>query len=177
MRQSRILLVFSFLMLMISWGCFREGKRVNPVDPKSVYHQTVTPTVIPVGPVGNPNAYPGAEIGVSALPVTIVGNTTGATDEATDCFGIGGVDHIYSFRLLSTTDITVNLCYSGYDTLLVVGTSYGDNSLGCSDDGGCGGLILTSSLSFASLSAGTYYVSVDGSGGDTGPYVLIISSP
>jgi hypothetical protein len=180
MRQRRTLLVFAFSMLMVFLGCFHGGKRVNPVDPKYVYYRTASPTltftvtVTPVVLVGDPNVCPGAFVDVSTLPVVISGNTNAATDKTVSC-GLGNTaaDHIYFFTLASATSITVSLCFSDYDTVIAFGTSCGDDSLGCDDDG-CA--IMASTLSFPSLAAGTYYIAVDGYD-ETGDYKLIISSP
>lgn len=87
-------------------------------------------------------------------------------------------DVVYSFTPAADIDITVDLCGSSYDTKTFVFDGLG-NVVACDDDyygsgGACGDWV--SLIQRASLLAGTtYYIAIDGWGGDAGAYELAIT--
>ncbi len=93
--------------------------------------------------------------------------TLGAGD---DCSLRTTEDHIYSVFLPQSGDWTFSLCGSAYDTWLTVGTTCCSDDLGSNDDD-CG---LQSEIVLTGLSAGLYWVQVEGFSG-AGDYTLDIS--
>ncbi len=90
-----------------------------------------------------------------------------------DCSILASEDHVYEVNIPTTGNWTFSLCTgSSYDTWLEVGTSVCANDIGSVDDF-CG---LQSEIT-ATISTGTYYVSVEGWGGGCGNYILDISGP
>jgi len=78
-------------------------------------------------------------------------------------------------------DVTVSLCDSNFDTILEVWSECNDSTgyRGWSDDYDCSGRIgrsVQSQIDFRCLSAGTYYAKIYGFEGDSGQYVLEITS-
>jgi hypothetical protein len=103
---------------------------------------------------------------VVTAPGSWTGNTCGAGN---DCTVRASEEHVYEVAL-AAGDWTFDLCGSSYDTYLFVGTTPGDGDIGSNDDA-CG---FQSRLT-ASLSAGTYYVTIEGfTSGTCGDYVLEI---
>ena len=102
-------------------------------------------------------------------PSTVTGNTCGAEN---NCVNRSGEEHVYEVTIPSDGSWTFDLCNSSFDTYLVVGVAKpGRNDVGQNDDG-CGSL---QSILTADLTAGTYYVLVEGfSYWDCGQYVLSI---
>ena len=104
------------------------------------------------------------------------GNTTGAGNEC----GNTSEDRWYSFTITATSDVTVSLCGSGYDTFLRI---YNGGAANCgsatqiasNDDNGpsCAG--TRSSITQTSLTPGTYIVMVEGFGSNNGAYQLDIN--
>lgn len=84
------------------------------------------------------------------------------------------------YRCTPTRDIEISiyLCESGYDTkTYVLDSAY--NTVGCNDDScsSAGGLAFRSILDSVSLVAGeTYFIVVDGWGGESGTYDLAVES-
>lgn len=110
-----------------------------------------------------------AEI-VAAGAQTLFGDTEGATnDHAGSCGGEVAPDHVYSFTLASPT--LVDIQAEGYDTLVHLRTTCADSAseVACNDDneppGNHGSRISQE------LSAGTYFLVVDGYRG-AGRYTL-----
>ncbi|UCG16755.1 MAG: trypsin-like peptidase domain-containing protein [Phycisphaerales bacterium] len=99
-------------------------------------------------------------------PGTWSGNTCGAGNE---CGLFSSEEHVYEVTLLEERLWTFSLCDSWYDTILLVGTVPGGGDV-CYNDDSCG---LQSECA-AYLSAGTYYVTIEGYGGDCGDYVFEI---
>ena len=86
-------------------------------------------------------------------------------------------DVVYSFTATADTSISISTCLSMYDTKVFVFESSADMVAGCDDDSWgssgdpCGA--WTSYIDSVGLTAGnTYYVVVDGYGGDAGNYQL-----
>ena len=97
-------------------------------------------------------------------------STCGALD---DCTFLFSEEHVYEVNILTTGNWTFSLCNgASYDTWLEVGSSICANDIGSNDDF-CG---LSSEIT-ASITAGTYYVSVEGFSGGCGTYILDISGP
>ena len=101
------------------------------------------------------------------------GNTTGAGHEC----GNSSADRWYSFTTTTTTNATISLCNSSYDTYLRLYNS-GAGSCGTAteiinnDDAPCG---LQSEVSLVGLVAGTYIVMVEGFGTAEGVYQIDIT--
>ena len=94
---------------------------------------------------------------VVTAPGTFMDDTTGGGDTC-DVFGSDGEDHIYEVTLPNDGVWTFALCGSAFDTKIEVGTTCCGSDVGTNDDS-CG---LQSSVT-ATLTAGTYFVTVFGS--------------
>jgi len=113
------------------------------------------------------------------LPYTVSGNTIGYIDdydEVCPYTGSTAPDVVYSYTPTYTMSISVDLCGSGYDTKTYVYDA-DLNMVACNDDyytdGYCG--IYVSKIEFVDVIAGeTYYIVIDGYGGDAGPYELMV---
>ncbi len=114
---------------------------------------------------------------IGGLPYSDIGNTCGYMndyDEACPNTGSTSPDVVYSYIPNGDFSITVDLCASSYDTKTYV-YDYNLNLLACDDDyyadPDCG--MWTSKIPQVSLMAGaTYFIVIDGYGGDCGDYVL-----
>ena len=104
---------------------------------------------------------------VVTAPGTFMGDTTASGDE---CDLNAGDEHLYEVTLPNDGTWTFSLCGSAYDTFIDVGTTCCGTEVGSNDDA-CG---LQSSVT-AVLTAGTYFVAVEGFGTATGAYTLDIS--
>ncbi len=101
------------------------------------------------------------------------GNTTGAGDDC-DVTGGDGDDHIYEVTIPNDGEWVFSLCNSTYDTKLAIGTTCCSEDIGYNDDAACAkGRALQSEVT-ATITAGTYFVTVDGYNGATGDYELYI---
>jgi hypothetical protein len=133
---------------------------------------------------GTPDGRQGGEDMASAFPILAIpfydtGNTTGHVDdydEACPYTGSTSADVVYSFQPESNMVITVDLCGSGYDTKTYIYEGSG-NLVYCNDDfyfdDICG--VYVSMIEWAYIYGGeTYYIVIDGYGGDAGDYVLDI---
>lgn len=87
-----------------------------------------------------------------------------------DCSTQTSPNHIYQVNIPSSGSWRISLCGSGYDTYLAMGSSCCSSTF--TDDDGCSGT-YQSQIS-TSLSAGTYYVSVEGYNGACGSYQLSV---
>jgi hypothetical protein len=125
---------------------------------------------------------------VPACPTnTYTGTTSGKTvDGSAGCGSSNSTpDAWYKYKPLTNGTLTLELCQSGYDTVLSVhtgcpGTS--GNQVACNDDtgwfGACGILPTSQSALNVSVTAGTmYYIRISGKNGATGDYVLEVSGP
>ena len=79
---------------------------------------------------------------------------------------------VYSFSPAANTCADLSLCGSGYDTNLYIYDGSPALQVACNDDA-CG--LQSQILGFTFLAGHTYYIVVDGWGGDSGPYSLAIS--
>ena len=98
------------------------------------------------------------------------GSTSGGTvrDDHNYGCGAGARDAGFRFTLTATTNVLISLVGSNYDTSLAVYNAAGTSGW-CNDDS----VGLQSTLTL-NLPAGTYFVLVDGYGGNTGNYQLSV---
>ena len=116
---------------------------------------------------------------IQGLPYSDTGNTCGYTndyDEVCPYTGSTSPDVVYSFTPSSDSLIGVDLCGSQYDTKTYIYDS-GLNLVACNDDfyveDPCG--VYVSRIEAAQLMAGeTYFIVIDGYGGDCGNYDLTV---
>jgi len=111
--------------------------------------------------------------GAGPWPYILIDDTSVADDTATLGCDPGGPDHVYSFTPAASGDYDFDLCSSLYDTLLEVRQDdcASGATIACNDDS-CG---MQSKLTSVPLLAGTtYYVIIDGHGGASGAYGLIV---
>ena len=119
---------------------------------------------------------------IPGLPYADSGQTTGAADdydaicpfEASD-----SPDVVYAYTPSAAGAISVDLCGSGYDSKVFVFDA-ALNVVGCNDDFYPSDNVLcgdyTSKLEYLELQAGaTYYIVVDGYGGEWGDYQLAVA--
>lgn len=113
---------------------------------------------------------------IGALPYSDTGNTCGYGDDYDEACGNTSTspDVVYSYVPDGDSNITVDLCGSGYDTKVYV-YDQNLNRLACDDDyyadPDCG--LWTSKIPQVSLMGGeTYFIVIDGYGGDCGDYIL-----
>ncbi len=113
-----------------------------------------------------------------AIPVPISGCTGGNftdyqyTGYFSNNYGNPAPEVWYQFTLGGTTDVSISLCGSDFDTYLWLLDAYG-NLVMSDDDSGCGG--NTSEIA-QTLASGTYYVVAEGSGYYTGSMVMNLST-
>ena len=121
---------------------------------------------------------------IAALPFSDTGSTAGAVDDYDEICpydSAGSGDHVYSYTPGADGAINISLCDSIYDTKLYVyeGTCGAYQSgvfHACTDDAGCGITGYQSELVDVAVTGGnTYYIVVDGYGGDTGDYVIDVT--
>jgi hypothetical protein len=121
---------------------------------------------------------------IPALPFTADGTTAQYTndyDEVCPYTGSTSPDVVYSFTPAANVAVDITLCVgtTNYDTkLYVYEGSCPSAAAPCSDDA-CDAPLYSSyvsALSNVPLTAGqTYYIVVDGYGGDSGPYTIDVS--
>lgn len=158
-----------------AWGLDLDNHRERPVKD--------TPTVFYVSP--DENKQGGDTINdatvIPGLPFADTGTTDGYVDdydEACPYSGSTSPDVVYSFTPGSDVVIDIDLCGSLYDTKTYIRDADW-NLLGCNDDhyftgDPCGDYV--SKLEEVALTGGTtYYIFVDGYGGDSGEYVLNVT--
>lgn len=126
----------------------------------------------------------GGETIETALPIPSLPYTdTGATcdninnyDEVCPYSGSTSNDVVYKYAPGATVAVDIDLCYSGYDTKVYVyrAPDY-VNPIACNDDFYFGApcYVYSSKIEQLTLAAGeTYYIVVDGYGGDCGSYQM-----
>ncbi|MBC8478951.1 MAG: hypothetical protein H8D46_00690, partial [FCB group bacterium] len=117
---------------------------------------------------------------VGALPFSTVGSNSGHSDDWA-VQGSNGADVAYLFNVSQPITIDVTLCTpdTDYDTKLEIFTADADCNETTTgyydDDATCQYSVLYSSLFGVSLQPGSYYIVVDGYGGQEGNYGLEIS--
>lgn len=131
---------------------------------------------------GIPNPQPnvggdtiGSAVAIPALPYNDGGNTCSFNndyDEACPYTGSTSPDVVYSYSPAADEAIDIALCTSLYDTKVYVYENAAGNLVACNDDA-CGSDSFKSELVGVPVTAGnTYYIVVDGYGGDCGDYSL-----
>jgi hypothetical protein len=122
-----------------------------------------------------------AAVPINSLPFTTTGTTEGFVndyDGICPYLGSTSPDVVYSFTPASDILLTVDLCGSSYDTKTYI-FDPDLNQLACNDDfyhpgDPCGDYV--SKIEGAPLAGGvTYYIVVDGYGGEFGEYVLSVT--
>ena len=105
--------------------------------------------------------------------VTAPGSWSGSTCGAdNDCALASSEEHMYEVTIPTTGMWVFSLCDSTYDTKLYVGSLCCTQDVGYNDDNAnCGVGALQSELQ-ALVTAGTYYVDIEGYGSDCGNYTL-----
>lgn len=108
------------------------------------------------------------------------GNTCGFVNdyEETCPYSSNSPDVVYKYTPDMGLNLRVDLCASTYDTKVFVydfeaGYGFG-MPLACNDDAGCGVTGYQSRVDFITQAGRTYYIVVDGYGGDCGDYTLDI---
>lgn len=119
---------------------------------------------------------------VDALPYYVEGSTVGffnSYDEVCPYSGSTSPDVVYAYTATEDVTVTIDLCESFYDTKVYVyeNDCVGGEAIACNDDA-CSnsqGEPYRSRLDEVMFTAGnTYYVVVDGYGGQSGDYILEI---
>jgi hypothetical protein len=115
---------------------------------------------------------------IMGLPFYDTGNTCDFADDydvACPYTGSTSPDVVYMYVPPDDIIVTISLCDSEYDTKVYVF----DSSLvvvACNDDAGCGITGFQSRIDAVALTGGeTYYIVVDGYGGDCGDYVIDVT--
>ncbi|MFH1841782.1 MAG: hypothetical protein ABIF77_01110 [bacterium] len=139
---------------------------------------------------GMPDGREGGEtiataIAIASLPFTDTGNTTDNIDdydEACTYTGSTSPDVVYSYVATGNDLLMIDLCLSTYDTKVYVyenGWTPG-SPLGCNDDYYFGDppecWTYSSYLEVMTSPGNTYYIVVDGYGGDSGNYNIVVDS-
>jgi len=111
------------------------------------------------------------------MDVTAGGRFTGSTTPATDNSRGGcttattGRDVYFSFTLTETSDVFVSSFGSRFDTVLYVGSTCGDDDIGCWDNYSTA--VAQSYVRTEDMALGTYFIALDGKGDSQhGDYVL-----
>ena len=109
---------------------------------------------------------------IGALDFNDTGNTCNYINDYDRCISSGSGDVVYQFTPAAHMDVRISLCSSAYDTALyVIQDDCNNTEIACNDDY-CG---VESELPSVLLSAGTtYYIVVDGWGGECGDYSLTV---
>lgn len=107
---------------------------------------------------------------VVAAPGTFNGNSC----DGNDCALGTTQEHQYEITLPNDGLWTFSTCGSSFDTILHVGTTCCSNDVGSNDDDPSGSCGLDSVLT-VNLTAGVYYVTIEGFGSACGDYVLDVS--
>ncbi|HOP06205.1 MAG TPA: choice-of-anchor J domain-containing protein [candidate division Zixibacteria bacterium] len=115
---------------------------------------------------------------IGSIPFYDEGSTEGYTDDYEEVcpYSSTSPDVVYEYTPATDIVVTIDLCASGYDTKLFLyeNAVTQDDPFACDDDG-CSGSTYRSILENLALTAGnTYYIIIDGYGGDYGDYVLDI---
>lgn len=136
----------------------------------------------PIEPANEGGETVATALAIAALPFNDTGFTCDNVndyDEVCPYSGSTSGDVVYSYSPAVNEGVDIDLCPSGYDTKVYVYQNAAGNLVACNDDAGagCGPDGYRSRLLNVPLSAGnTYYIVVDGYGGDCGDYVLAVSS-
>jgi hypothetical protein len=171
MRQ---LLTFALILVFAGTAFGADlGNTNGPASIKDDSHVLQNPTM---GRDGGDDS--SSAVAISGLPFSDTGSTGGSSDawdEACPYTGSTSPDKWYSFTPAADMSVFVDLCGSLYDTKTYI-LDAGMAVVACNDDfyfgsDPCGSYV--SKIESAALMGGaTYYIVVDGYGGDFGDYVL-----
>lgn len=160
-----------------------EGVSVKVHGPTTAAENPMPPRETQTTALGGGDTCASATV-ISSLPFSDTGTTVGFADdydEVCPYTGSTSPDVVYSYTPAVNETVTISLCLnSAYDTkLYVYEGSCGGTLIGCNDDGCISPLSdYASVLSNVSLTAGnTYYIVIDGFGGDSGNYTLDVTPP
>jgi len=177
--MSRLLIIL-LTLCVASFALANDFTAERQVAPKSDSHVLQNP--------GTPDGRQGGEdiasaFAITALPFSDAGNTVNNIDDYDEVCPYSGStspDVVYSFTATAYELMMIDLCYSSYDTKVFV---YADGwtpglPYACNDDFWTSAPCYTfSSYVEAVVEPGhTYYIVVDGYGGDAGDYVIDITS-
>lgn len=172
----------TFLGVLLIWGLAGTAEAQDFISSREIPTKN-TPIVIyepPAVPRQGGDTIANATV-VPGLPYSYAGTTFGYVndyDEACPYTGSTSPDVVYCFTSEDDVSIDVDLCGSGYDTKVYI---YDEelNLIDCNDDAyfagdPCG--VYVSKIENAALAGGvTYYIVIDGYGGEAGPYLLYIT--
>lgn len=143
------------------------------------YELTVTGAPLPTCQ-GNDDV--GTAIAIGALPYTDNGSTGGCNNDYDEVcpfsFSPTSPDVVYSYSPAVTEAISIDLCNSAYDTKVYIyeNAVTAGSPYACNDDGASCAQ-FQSQLDCVTIYAGnTYYIVVDGYGGDFGDYEITVTS-
>jgi hypothetical protein len=117
---------------------------------------------------------------IPGIPYSITGTTVGYIhdyDEECPYYGILAPDVVYSFTPDSDIHIDVDLCGSSYDTKTYI-YDVDLNVIACNDDYYSGdpcGVYVSFIEGVPLLGGNTYFIVIDGYGGDAGDYILNVT--
>jgi hypothetical protein len=169
--------IVTLMIVCLAASAFAVEFNLDPVQkvpvknvPIKVYENPDTPTQ------GGDNI--GSAVPIPSLPYYTTGTTAGFIDDydvACTYTGSTSPDVVYSYVPGTDQIVVVDLCGSGYDTKVYI-LDVAMNVIACNDDYyfadvPCG--YYVSKIDGAALTAGiTYYIVVDGYGGDFGDYIF-----
>jgi hypothetical protein len=167
------------LVLGLAVAAYASQFTNNLQDLQNEKNQSWAPSGTPIEP-----SSAGGDVCATATPLTVPGSSSGNTcdnvndyDAVCPYTGSTSGDEVYVISGV-TAQITIDLCNSAYDTKVYVyegscpGTLVACNDDFCNDPSGNP---FRSQVSCVTLTGGTYYVVVDGYGGDCGDYNIVTS--
>jgi hypothetical protein len=138
-----------------------------------------------IHPVGSPDGRVGGETMADAFlipsfPFSDTASTVGHVNDYDEACPFGeslSPDVVYKFVPPHDLWVTVDLCSSQYDTKVYIYQDVLFNVVACNDDANCGFTGYQSKIDHAYMPAGhTYYIIVDGYGGEAGTYVVNVTA-
>lgn len=170
-------------------------EQIDPMEPtneelfrsqfgnSATFLSTQAPDKLPyTGPanVRDPNKTGGDDIGsataIGSLPYYDTGNTGGFADDYEEVcpYGSDSPDVVYAYTPAGNESVNISLCnaLTDYDTKLFVYENSAGTLVGCNDDA-CPGYV-SEILALALTGGNTYYIVIDGYGGDYGTYDLSV---
>ncbi|NQV36768.1 MAG: hypothetical protein HQ509_02045, partial [Candidatus Marinimicrobia bacterium] len=166
------------LVLFVLSSSFMFGQAAELCAPSgvSVFEADMELVVSWNEPIGNVGC---GDEGVTALPFTTTGTTTGMGDDW-DVSGSDNADYAFTYNVANTIAIDITLCNAGtdYDTKLEIFTAdancVASTTTNYNDDNACAISGLYSSLLGVTLSPGQYYIVVDGFSTSNGNFEILI---
>jgi hypothetical protein len=171
------LLIVLLALSLASWAFANNDGPARTTPIKTSIHVGNNP--------GTPDAREGGEtiataVVIPGLPYTDTGNTCDNLDDYEEVcpYSSTSPDVVYSYTPTMDEVVAIDLCLSTYDTKVFVYDS-GMSLVGCNDDYYFGDppecWIYSSYLEVTMLAGNTYYIVVDGYGGDCGDYVMDVT--